>query len=404
MSTTRRAPKRKRDRRRAETEQLRTARRDTLSILLSRAQRGVLSRDEGALLRTHVEAELADGDTARASERGQQRAMERHRQRVEAAEATIAELERDLAEQRPKLSDSETLGHRLLQRAERAEGELAAVRNQLHDVKARRDDARAGRQDAERALARVRQADTLGAALAAVAQYDGLTPQAAAAQAAITDRADTLDARLAEQAREHAVELATVKRFAADLEQRARKAENTLDAIRRVRTWGGVWAQLGMFYRLRPEECGQEARARRTDDERAARDRAERAEQQLAAARSAADGQAATIRHHLERVRDLEARLAAVARYVDAAYEADVCKGVRDDVRRLLAGKQPTYGAPWHATEPDETAPGIVTEACARVDEHDAHHWRTGEQVKHCAGRYMPGHPYAPSTARSATR
>ena len=98
MSTTRRAPKRKRVQRRIENEQLRTARRDSLSILLSRAQRGVLSRDEAALLRTHVEAELADADNARRSERGQQRAMDRERRRVEAAEQAIAELERDLAD------------------------------------------------------------------------------------------------------------------------------------------------------------------------------------------------------------------------------------------------------------------------------------------------------------------
>lgn len=98
MSTTRRAPKRKRVQRRIENDQLRTARRDSLSILLSRAQRGVLSRDEAALLRTHVETELAEADATRQSERGQQRAMDRERRRVEAAEQAIAELERDLAD------------------------------------------------------------------------------------------------------------------------------------------------------------------------------------------------------------------------------------------------------------------------------------------------------------------
>ncbi|MEU8721494.1 hypothetical protein [Streptomyces antimycoticus] len=446
MSTTRRAPKRKRNKRRAETEQMRTTRRDTLSILLSRAQRGVLSRDEAALLRTHVEAELAEGDAARASERGQQRAMERNRQRVEAADAAIVEAEerartaekrlagyeaifgpnavddfhamqhraktaeqrlariRDMAdawerrlpaairtataadairraangdegpvmfavtparaERSAEQADAVTAETKRLmerrtttlrqraeqaedllraahqcsneaeqqraaaeqrlaeqqqmhddrrcalaaalaahvdtpwpqlvelarqrnddarangedcraefERARRLEGELAAVRSELADVKRRRDDARAGRQDAERALNRVRQADTLGAALAAVAEYDGLTPQAAAVQAALTDRADTLDARLAEQAREHAVELAS-----------ARRATRNAEA----------------------------------------------------------------------RVAELETRLANTRRYVDTAYDDDVCAGVRGDLRRLLDGEQPTYGAP---VDPDAPIP-----------------------------------------------
>lgn len=98
MSSTRRVPKRKRVARRAETDILRTARRDSLLVLLSRAQRGVLTRDEAALLRTHVEAEVVEGDAARAGERGQQRAMERARQRVEAAERELATLREGIRE------------------------------------------------------------------------------------------------------------------------------------------------------------------------------------------------------------------------------------------------------------------------------------------------------------------
>jgi hypothetical protein len=45
---------------------LRGARRDSLLILLSRAGRGVLTPDEGVLLRQHVETEMRDADTARA--------------------------------------------------------------------------------------------------------------------------------------------------------------------------------------------------------------------------------------------------------------------------------------------------------------------------------------------------
>ncbi|MFD8611059.1 hypothetical protein [Streptomyces sp. NPDC059631] len=94
MSSTRRANKRARLARRAENDAMRDARRESLFIILSRAQRGrPLSADEAAQLRVAVEVEIREGDAARASERGQQRAMETHRQRVEAAEETIRELE-----------------------------------------------------------------------------------------------------------------------------------------------------------------------------------------------------------------------------------------------------------------------------------------------------------------------
>ncbi|MFJ4712697.1 hypothetical protein [Streptomyces sp. NPDC088785] len=44
---------------------LRTARRDALAVLLSRAARGVLGPTEAQLLRQHVETEMRDADTAR---------------------------------------------------------------------------------------------------------------------------------------------------------------------------------------------------------------------------------------------------------------------------------------------------------------------------------------------------
>lgn len=51
----------------ADEEALRTARRDALAVLLSRAGRGVLNPDEAQLLRQHVETEMRDADTARAA-------------------------------------------------------------------------------------------------------------------------------------------------------------------------------------------------------------------------------------------------------------------------------------------------------------------------------------------------
>ncbi|GAA5056360.1 coiled-coil domain-containing protein [Streptomyces similanensis] len=130
MSSTRRAPKRKRDKRRAETEALRTARRDTLGILLSRVRRSVaLSPAEAALLAAHVEAELTEADRARESERGQQRAMEQHRQRVTAAEETIRELEQQatVADERAECWKRQAANWE--QANEQAEQRLARIRD-----------------------------------------------------------------------------------------------------------------------------------------------------------------------------------------------------------------------------------------------------------------------------------
>ncbi|MCL6302843.1 hypothetical protein [Streptomyces kronopolitis] len=135
----------------------RTARRDSLLVLLSRAEYGVLSPVEAALLRTTVEAELVEGDTARRAAGGQQAAVRRMQQRIDAAEQAIVETE-----------------------------------------------------------------------------------------------------------------------------QHASRCEATLAGIRAARTWADVWAHLGMFYGLAPEQAGQEARARRTEAERRAEEqRAEREEHAL---------------------------------------------------------------------------------------------------------------------------
>ncbi|MCA1218854.1 hypothetical protein [Streptomyces sp. 8L] len=132
MSATSRIPRSKRLTRRAENDALRTARRYALIVLLSRGERGVLSRDEGRLMRAHVTAEIAENDAGRASERGQQRAMERNRQRVGAAEQAIREAE---------------------QRATNAEDRLDAVRALLETEPEARPDSveqtlyQAGRRD-----------------------------------------------------------------------------------------------------------------------------------------------------------------------------------------------------------------------------------------------------------------
>lgn len=71
----------------------RQARRRTLLLLLSRADRGVLGQAEAALLRSLVETELAAGDTARRAAGGQQAAARRLQHRLDAAEQAIIETE-----------------------------------------------------------------------------------------------------------------------------------------------------------------------------------------------------------------------------------------------------------------------------------------------------------------------
>ncbi|MET9468505.1 hypothetical protein ABZY44_27700 [Streptomyces sp. NPDC006544] len=86
----------------------RDARRQSLDVLLDRAQRGVpLSAAEAALLRAHVTAELTEADELRRTVAGQQSAMQRAHDRTRAAEAAIVEAE---------------------QRADTAEHTLAAAR------------------------------------------------------------------------------------------------------------------------------------------------------------------------------------------------------------------------------------------------------------------------------------
>ncbi|MFB7452823.1 hypothetical protein [Streptomyces sp. NPDC056194] len=212
-------------------------RRAVLDVLLARAQRGVLSAAEAALLAQHVGEEQRLADETRQAMTGTTQALERHRaaadaaiveaeQRAERAEeelrgyqaaetyrqAAADTVEGRLAALREQTTDGLLTGfENLMKRATTAEEQLAAVRSQLHDVTARRDDARAGRQDAERALARVRDARTLGAALAVVAEFDGLSPEAARVHGRILDQADAVEARLAEQQRAHDITLATAK-------------------------------------------------------------------------------------------------------------------------------------------------------------------------------------------------
>ncbi|MCR8576177.1 hypothetical protein [Streptomyces sp. Isolate_219] len=151
----------------------RDTRRESLFVLLSRAQRrGTLTTAEAALLRAHVEAEVDESNRYRAEAGGQQAAVRREQQRTRAAEAAIVE-----AEQHAQERAEQRLGERV-EKAEQqaAEHEAAALRyaNHLADaqracgapnwptlpgtVKALAGRARAAERDRDRALAAWRSA------------------------------------------------------------------------------------------------------------------------------------------------------------------------------------------------------------------------------------------------------
>lgn len=124
-----------------EREQQRTERRDALLVLLARADRGVLSRDEAGRLRTLVETELGAGDAARRVAGGQQAAAHRAQQRLDAAEQAIRETEAE----RDRLGRHVTTLHDKLDAAGRAaldvrthhRAELAEVRRLVEVATAR---------------------------------------------------------------------------------------------------------------------------------------------------------------------------------------------------------------------------------------------------------------------------
>jgi hypothetical protein len=261
------------------TAQRRRDRRALLDNLLARMLRGRLTPAEAALLAETVREEQRAYDQTRRSLAETGTAYGKHRAAADAAireaEQRAEKAEEHLAAVRAQLSESETLGHRLLKRAEEAEAVTAHTKALLDR---RTTTLRRRAEQAEAALARVRQADTLGAALAAVAQFDGLTPQAAAVQAAITDRADTVEARLAEQAREYEVALATARRTAREAEAAASRSEGAAEDHR-----GAMSFALGLGYGASWAVIHERARKLRDADE-SAREGWEEAAQQRARA------------------------------------------------------------------------------------------------------------------------
>ncbi|WP_435611789.1 hypothetical protein [Streptomyces sp. bgisy159] len=74
-------------------EAAREDRRTALHLLLARADRGALTREDAAHLRALAEAEIAECDTFRRSAGGQQSAALRLNRRIDAAEQAMREIE-----------------------------------------------------------------------------------------------------------------------------------------------------------------------------------------------------------------------------------------------------------------------------------------------------------------------
>lgn len=316
MSSTRRVNKRARIQRRAEHEQMRIARRDTLLILLSRAQRGItLSAAEAGILRAHVEAEIREGDDARTGERGQQRAMEQQRQRVEAAEAAIVELE-DAADRHKAeyLSACGTIAAMHEAATGRTgEGPVRGVVEDVEDVRRRAEQAEATI-DEQRAMT-VRQRDDLNAAIARAEQAEATVDRVRALATDMrtwcsphgiaTQYADDIERALAEQPAKPAPPVDECESpegvppvcTGPFWQQRAEDTERAIEDYRGAISHAlrlGTSAPWDAIHTRAVELCAAEERAANDDAElrRIRRDslaRAEEAEERLARIRDMAD-------------------------------------------------------------------------------------------------------------------
>lgn len=171
--------------------------------------------------------------------------------------------------------------------------ELTRSENARDALRSRLDAAEQRHRAAEQALDRVRQADTLGAALAAVAEHDGMTPQAAAVHAAFTNAADSARARLEEQQRAHEVELAHSERRAASWASTAHRYAASLDAARaEADRFQAAWhsARLRAQVATRRAEHRLGVLERRRAQLRALEDQAREAVEEAAQQRARANG------------------------------------------------------------------------------------------------------------------
>lgn len=261
--TQQRAPK-GRDRDRAD-------RRAVVDVLLARAQRGVLSTAEGALLGEHAREEQRLADESRRAMAGTTQALERTRAQLAAAEAAIVEAERDRDQAEERAQEANRVAgeqHAAVTRVLSLVGRHNAVPAvavwaavDADPVEHRTADDRARRWKAEQgaaldAVSRVRvlaqrmRAGSQGAAAIYADRIEqaldndrrALDPDTAI-RAQFLAAADSTEARLAEQQREHDVALATAEERARRLgaamqgtvdhyREQAKAAEQRLAAVR----------------------------------------------------------------------------------------------------------------------------------------------------------------------------
>ncbi|MFF8534109.1 hypothetical protein ACF07B_19500 [Streptomyces sp. NPDC015532] len=91
----------------------RTARREGLRLLLARADHGVLTPEDSAALRGHIEAEVAECETFRRSAGGQQVAAMRLHRTLAAADECLVETEADRDQYAARLARVEQLADKL---------------------------------------------------------------------------------------------------------------------------------------------------------------------------------------------------------------------------------------------------------------------------------------------------
>ncbi|MEU7340563.1 hypothetical protein [Streptomyces sp. NPDC007074] len=206
----------------------RDARRESLLVLLSRTRPGVaLTPSEAALMFAHVEVELAEADDLRRTVAGQQNAIQAAHDRTAAAEAAIVEAEQRAEQAEEHLAayvdifgpDAPNDFHLMQHRAKQAEATLERVRALAHRM-------RAGSPQGAAAI----YADRIEQTLAN--DPDALTPEQTAVHAAFAEAADSTKARLAEQAREHAIALAISRRNVVEAAREARAQRHRADRYR----------------------------------------------------------------------------------------------------------------------------------------------------------------------------
>lgn len=357
MSSTRRASKRARLARRDENDQMRTARRDSLTVLLARLARGIApTPDEAALLRAAVEAEIREGDAARASERGQQRAMDRERERVAAAEAAIVELEAE------RDAVNEALGL--------APGQLpgtapSAIRGRAATIREQAQRAEEAEAEAERF-----KADYLKACQTIAAMHEAATGRTGEGpvRGVVEDVAD-MRARAVQAAAD--VENLTTAHAEQQKMHDARRRD-LADAL--GRSTGTAWPEL-------IEHAAEEQRAARQWEEQAqlhAR-AAEQADAVTAETKQLMQRRTTTLRDRAQRA---ERRNADVRHYIESVYPGDIAEGVRVDLRRLLNGLPPTYGP--------SGQPEVITDRAAIRATLDEPEPKPAYDCPHCPDGHTP--------------